>query len=205
MYAAVFPEVGIGLLRVAFAFGLTVLTMAYAVGGISGGHFNPAVTLCLVAAGRHSAGDAVRYIIAQVLGATAAVVLLHVIASLTAGFDVATATYAANGFGEGSPGSYNMSVACLMEALMTFFFLIIINGSTHSKVPVGFDEASFGLGRTPRVRGEERRWVHSPAAQHHLKGSALALELHYTRPLPVKDMSAAPSKIPVLIGAGRQG
>lgn len=148
MYAAAFPEVGIGLLGVAFAFGLTVLTMAYAVGGISGGHFNPAVTLGLVAAGRHSAGDAVPYIIAQVLGAIAAVVLLHVIASGADGFDVATATYAANGFGESSPGSYDMSAAFLMEALMTFFFLIIIIGSTHPKVPVGFAPIAIGLGLT---------------------------------------------------------
>ncbi|GAB5469411.1 MAG: aquaporin Z [Rhodospirillales bacterium] len=148
MYAAAFPEVGIGLLGVSFAFGLTVLTMAYAVGGISGGHFNPAVTLGLVAAGRHSAGDAVPYIIAQVLGAIAAVVILHIVASGTAGFDVATATYAANGYGEQSPGAYNMGSAFVMEAVMTFFFLIIIIGVTHPKVPAGFAPIAIGLGLT---------------------------------------------------------
>ncbi len=148
MYAAAFPEVGIGLLGVSFAFGLTVLTMAYAVGGISGGHFNPAVTLGLVAAGRHSAGDALPYIVAQVLGAIAAVVILHIIASGTAGFDPATATYAANGYGEASPGAYGLGAAFVMEAVMTFFFLIIIIGSTHPKVPVGFAPIAIGLALT---------------------------------------------------------
>ncbi|MEO1194272.1 MAG: aquaporin Z [Pseudomonadota bacterium] len=148
MYAAAFPDVGIGLLGVSFAFGLTVLTMAYAVGGISGGHFNPAVTLGLVAAGRHSATDAVPYIISQVLGAIAAVVVLHIVASGTAGFDAATATYAANGYGEQSPGAYNMSAAFVMEAVMTFFFLIIIIGVTHPSVPAGFAPIAIGLGLT---------------------------------------------------------
>lgn len=148
MYAAAFPEVGIGLLGVALAFGLTVLTMAYAVGGISGGHFNPAVTLGLVAAGRHSAADAIPYIIAQVIGAIAAVAILHVIAVGTAGFDVATATYAANGFGEASPGSYDVRAGFLMEAIMTFFFLIIIIGVTHPKVPPGFAPIAIGLALT---------------------------------------------------------
>jgi len=145
MYAAAFPDVGIGLLGVALAFGLTVLTMAYAVGGISGGHFNPAVTLGLVAAGRHSVADAIPYIIAQVVGAIAAVAILHVIAVGTAGFDVATATYAANGFGEASPGSYDVRAGFLMEAIMTFFFLIIIIGVTHPKVPPGFAPIAIGL------------------------------------------------------------
>ncbi len=148
MYAAAFPEVGIGLLGVSFAFGLTVLTMAYAVGGISGGHFNPAVTLGLVAAGRHSASDALPYIAAQVLGAIAAVIILQIVASGTAGFDAATATYAANGYGEQSPGSYGMGAAFVMEAVMTFFFLIIIIGATHPKVPVGFAPIAIGLGLT---------------------------------------------------------
>ena len=148
MYAAAFPEVGIGLLGVALAFGLTVLTMAYAVGGISGGHFNPAVTLGLVAAGRHSAADAIPYIIAQVVGAIAAVAILHVIAVGTAGFDVTTATYAANGFGEASPGSYDVRAGFLMEAIMTFFFLIIIIGVTHPKVPPGFAPIAIGLALT---------------------------------------------------------
>lgn len=148
MYAAAFPEVGIGLLGVALAFGLTVLTMAYAVGGISGGHFNPAVTLGLVAAGRHSAADAIPYIVAQVVGAIAAVAILHVIAVGTEGFDVATATYAANGFGEGSPGNYDVRAGFLMEAIMTFFFLIIIIGVTHPKVPPGFAPIAIGLALT---------------------------------------------------------
>ncbi len=148
LYAAAFPEVGIGLLGVSFAFGLTVLTMVYAVGGISGGHFNPAVTLGLVVAGRHPASDILPYIAAQVLGAIAAVAILYVIATGTAGFDVATATYAANGYGEQSPGSYDMSAAFVMEAVMTFFFLVIIIGATHPKVPAGFAPIAIGLALT---------------------------------------------------------
>ncbi|MEM9221184.1 MAG: aquaporin Z [Pseudomonadota bacterium] len=146
MYAAAFPEVGIGLLGVSLAFGLTVLTMAYAVGGISGGHFNPAVTLGLVAAGRHGPGEAVPYIITQVVGAVAAVAVLHVIASGTAGFDVATATYAANGYGENSPGTYNVGAAFVMEVVATFFFLVIILGATHPSAPPGFAPIAIGLG-----------------------------------------------------------
>ncbi|MEM7441731.1 MAG: aquaporin Z [Pseudomonadota bacterium] len=148
MYAAAFPDVGIGLLGVALAFGLTVLTMAYAVGGISGGHFNPAVTLGLVAAGRHSAADAIPYIVVQVLGAIAAVAILHVIATGTEGFDVATATYASNAFGDGSPGGYDMRSGFVMEAVMTFFFLLIIVGATHPRVPAGFAPIAIGLGLT---------------------------------------------------------
>ncbi|MEM8663586.1 MAG: aquaporin Z [Pseudomonadota bacterium] len=148
MYAAAFPEVGIGLLGVSFAFGLTVLTMAYAVGGISGGHFNPAVTLGLVAAGRHGVGDAIPYIVIQVVGAIAAIGVLHVIATGTAGFDAATATYAANGFGENSPGKFNMQSAFVMEVVLTFFFLVIIIGATHPKVPVGFAPIAIGLALT---------------------------------------------------------
>jgi len=148
MYAAAFPDVGIGLLGVSFAFGLTVLTMAYAVGGISGGHFNPAVTIGLVVAGRHSAADAVPYIVAQVLGALAACVILHAIAVGAPNVDPATLTYAANGFGDLSPGKYNMTAGLIAEVVMTFFFLVIIIGATHPKAPAGMAPLAIGLGLT---------------------------------------------------------
>ncbi|ABR60911.1 aquaporin Z [Sinorhizobium medicae] len=144
--AAAFPEVGIGLLGVSFAFGLTVLTMAYAVGGISGGHFNPAVSLGLAVVGRVPPASLVGYIIAQVAGAIAAAAVLYVIATGKADFQLGS--FAANGYGEHSPGGYSLTAALVTEVVMTAFFLFIILGSTHSRVPVGFAPIAIGLGLT---------------------------------------------------------
>ena len=125
--AATFPDVGIGLTGVSLAFGLTVLTMAYAVGPISGGHFNPAVSLGLWAAGRFPANQLAPYIVAQVAGAVAGAAILFVIASGKAGFDV-SAGFAANGYGEHSPGKYSLASALVTEVVMTFGFLVVILG-----------------------------------------------------------------------------
>lgn len=142
--AAAFPEVGIGLLGVSLAFGLTVLTMAYAVGHISGGHFNPAVSLGLVVGGRFSASELPGYVIAQVLGAIAAAAVLYVIASGAAGFDV-TAGFAANGYGEHSPGKYSMVAALVIDVVLTAGFLIVILGATDGRAPAGFAPLPIGL------------------------------------------------------------
>jgi len=131
--AAAFPAVGIGLLGVSLAFGLTVLTMAYAVGHISGGHFNPAVTVGLFTARRIPASDVLPYIVAQVIGAIVAAAVLYLIASGKVGFD-ASAGFASNGFGEHSPGKYSLIASAVMEVVMTFFFLLIILGSTDPRV-----------------------------------------------------------------------
>ena len=144
--AAAFPELGIGFVGVAFAFGLTVLTMAYAVGGVSGGHFNPAVSLGLTVAGRFPAARLVPYIVVQVVGAVAAAAVLYLIASGKAGFELGG--FAANGYGDHSPGGYSMLSALLIEVLLTMFFLIIILGSTSSRVPAGFAPLAIGLGLT---------------------------------------------------------
>jgi aquaporin Z len=144
--AALFPNVGIGLLGVSLAFGLTVLTMAYAVGHISGGHFNPAVSIGLTVAGKFSASELPGYIVAQVLGAIAAAGLLYLVASGAPGFELGE--FAANGYDEHSPGKYSMVSAFIMEALMTCFFLIIILGSTSKKAPAGFAPIAIGLGLT---------------------------------------------------------
>ncbi|WP_028003784.1 aquaporin Z [Sinorhizobium meliloti] len=144
--AAASPGVGIGLLGVSFAFGLTVLTMAYAVGGISGGHFNPAVSVGLAVAGRMPPASLVGYILAQVAGAIAAAAVLYVIASGKADFQLGS--FAANGYGEHSPGGYSLTAALVTEIVMTAFFLLIILGSTHSRVPVGFAPIAIGLGLT---------------------------------------------------------
>ncbi|HEV7318020.1 MAG TPA: aquaporin Z [Ensifer sp.] len=144
--AAAFPEVGIGLLGVSFAFGLTVLTMAYAVGGISGGHFNPAVSVGLVVAGKFPAHKLVGYVIAQVLGAIAAAAVLYVIASGKADFQLGG--FAANGYGEHSPGGYSLTAALVAEVVLTFFFLFIILGATHGRVPSGFAPIAIGLALT---------------------------------------------------------
>ncbi len=144
--AATFPEVGIGLTGVSLAFGLTVLTMAYAIGHVSGCHLNPAVTLGLVAAGRFPGREAIPYIFVQVLGAIAAAGLLWAIASGKPGFEVGG--FAANGFGDHSPGKYGMNSALLTEIVMTFFFLIIILGATHPQAPKGFAPIAIGLGLT---------------------------------------------------------
>lgn len=142
--AATFPQVGIGFLGVAFTFGLSVVTMAYAIGHISGCHLNPAITVGLTAGGRFPAGQVVPYIIAQVIGAVAASALLYVIASGAAGFDVAKG-FAANGYGEHSPGHYSLVVGFITEVTMTAMFLFVIMGSTHGKAPAGFAPLAIGL------------------------------------------------------------
>jgi aquaporin Z len=145
--AAAFPDVGIGLLGVSLAFGLTVLTMAYAVGHISGGHFNPAVTLGLFTARRIPASDLLPYILAQVIGAIAAAAVLYLIATGKAGFDV-TAGFASNGFGDHSPGKYSLLAAIVSEVVMTFFFLMIILGSTDPRAPQSLAPVAIGLALT---------------------------------------------------------
>ena len=142
--AAAFPNVGIGLLGVALAFGLTVLTMAFAIGHISGCHLNPAVTLGLWAGGRFPVSGVVPYIVAQVLGGIAAGAVLYVIASGQAGFDV-SAGFASNGYGEHSPGGYSLLAALVCEVVMTGFFLFVIMGATDSRAPAGFAPIAIGL------------------------------------------------------------
>jgi len=146
--AAAYPELGIGFAGVALAFGLTVLTMAYAVGHISGGHFNPAVTLGLVAGGRFQAKDAVSYIIAQVIGGVVGAAALYAIASGKAGFDAVASGFASNGFGEHSPNGYSLAAVVIAEIVLTAFFLIIIHGATDKKAPAGFAPIAIGLGLT---------------------------------------------------------
>lgn len=146
--AAAFPHVGIGLLGVSLAFGLTVVTMAYAVGHISGGHFNPAVTAGVVAAGRMSVGTAVGYVIAQLLGACAASAVLAYIASGKPGFDLVASGFAANGYGAHSPGGYSQGAAFVSEFVLTFFFLMIILGTTAKKAAAGFAPLAIGLALT---------------------------------------------------------
>lgn len=145
--AATFPDVGIGLVGVSLAFGLTVLTMAYAVGHISGGHFNPAVSIGLAVAGRFAPRDLAPYIVAQVLGGIAAGGVLFVIASGQAGFDVG-AGFAANGYGEHSPGQYTLLAALVCEVVMTAMFLVIILGATDKRAPAGFAPIAIGLALT---------------------------------------------------------
>ncbi|PRQ05812.1 Aquaporin Z [Enhygromyxa salina] len=150
IYAAAFPNVGIGLLGVALAFGLTVLTMAYAIGHISGCHLNPAVTLGLVAGGRHPANEALPYILAQVAGASLAAGTLYLIASGNAGFSLGDGpgAFATNGFGERSPGGYSMLACIVAEFVLTFMFLFIIMGATDKRAPAGFAPIAIGLGLT---------------------------------------------------------
>ena len=145
--AAAFPDVGIGLLGVSFAFGLTVLTMAYAIGHISGCHLNPAVSIGLFTAGRFPASKLVPYIAAQVIGAIAAAGVLYLIASGKAGFDLAGG-FASNGYAEHSPGGYSLLAAALAEIVMTAFFLIVILGATDKRAPAGFAPIAIGLGLT---------------------------------------------------------
>lgn len=145
--AAAFPNVGIGLLGVSLAFGLTVLTMAYAVGHISGGHFNPAVSVGLVVAGRFDAGKLLPYVVAQVLGGLAAGAVLYVIASGAPGFDVAKG-FASNGYGAHSPGGYGLTAALVTEVVMTAFFLIVILGATDKRAPAGMAPLAIGLALT---------------------------------------------------------
>ena len=145
--AASFPDVGIGLTGVSLAFGLSVLTMAYAVGPISGGHFNPAVSFGLWAAGRFPANRLAPYIIVQVAGAVAGAAILFVIASGKPGFDL-SAGFAANGYAEHSPGKYSLVSALVTEVAMTFGFLVVILGATHRRAPVGFAGIAIGLALT---------------------------------------------------------
>ncbi|EIO5870709.1 aquaporin Z [Vibrio parahaemolyticus] len=143
--AAGFPDVGIGLLGVALAFGLTVLTMAFAIGHISGCHLNPAVTVGLWAGGRFDTKDVAPYIIAQVIGGLIAGGILYVIATGQAGFDVVGSGFAANGYGEHSPGQYSMLAALVSEIVMTMMFLIAIMGATDKRAPQGFAPIAIGL------------------------------------------------------------
>ena len=145
--AAGFPNVGIGLLGVSLAFGLTVVTMAYAIGHISGCHLNPAVTVGLAAGGRFPRKEILPYIAAQVAGAVVAAALLYVIASGSPDFDAAGG-FAANGYGEHSPGKYSLFSGLLAEVVLTMMFLFIIMGATHGKAPVGFAPLAIGLGLT---------------------------------------------------------
>ena len=145
--AAAFPNVGIGLLGVSLAFGLTVLTMAYAIGHISGCHLNPAVSIGLWAGGRFKAKELLPYIIAQVLGAIVGAGVLYLIASGKAGFDLAGG-FASNGYGDHSPGGYSLMAALVAEIVMTFMFLFIILGATDKRAPQGFAPLAIGLGLT---------------------------------------------------------
>lgn len=142
--AAAFPDVGIGLLGVAFAFGLTVLTMAFAIGHISGCHLNPAVSCGLWAGGRFPAKDLLPYIIAQVFGAIVAAGVLYLIASGKPGFDLASG-FASNGYGSHSPGGYSLTAALITEVVMTMMFLLVILGATDKRAPSGFAPIAIGL------------------------------------------------------------
>lgn len=146
--AAAFPELGIGFTGVALAFGLTVLTMAYAVGHISGGHFNPAVTLGLVAANRFQLKDAFGYILAQVVGGLLGAATLYCIATGKAGFDAVASGFASNGYGEHSPNGYSLNAVIVTEVVLTAFFLMIILGATDKNASAGFAPIAIGLGLT---------------------------------------------------------
>lgn len=145
--AAAVPELGIGFTGVAFAFGLTLLTMAYAIGHISGCHINPAVTLGLWAGGRFPARDVIPYIVAQVIGGIVGAAILYLVASGKAGFDVANG-FAANGYGDHSPDGYNLTSALVVEIFLTFGFLFVIMGATDRRVPGGFAPIAIGLSLT---------------------------------------------------------
>lgn len=144
--AAAFPQLGIGFVGVAFAFGLTVLTMAYAVGHVSGGHFNPAVTVGLTVGGRFPVSHVLPYIFIQVVAAVAAAGALYVVASGKPGFELGG--FASNGFGDLSPGKYSLLACALIETLLTFFFILIITGATSVRAPAGFAPIAIGLGLT---------------------------------------------------------
>ena len=145
--AAAFPEVGIGFAGVSLAFGLTVLTMAFAIGHISGCHLNPAVTVGLWAGGRHPTGEVLPYIVAQVIGGFVGALVLYSIASGKAGFDLAGGL-ASNGYGEHSPGGYSLAAGFTTEFVMTMMFLLIILGATDRRAPAGFAPIAIGLGLT---------------------------------------------------------
>ncbi|AAO10407.1 TPA: aquaporin Z [Vibrio vulnificus] len=143
--AAAFPDVGIGLLGVSLAFGLTVLTMAFAIGHISGCHLNPAVTIGLWAGGRFEAKEIVPYILAQVIGGVIAGGVLYTIASGQMGFDATSSGFASNGYGEHSPGGYSLTSALVTEVVMTMMFLLVILGATDQRAPQGFAPIAIGL------------------------------------------------------------
>jgi len=147
IFAAGFPDLGIGFVGVALAFGLTVLTMAYAVGHISGGHFNPAVSLGLWAGGKFEAKDLIGYIVAQVVGAIAAAGALYLIISGKSGFET-VGGFASNGYGELSPDGYSMTAVIIAEVVLTAFFLLVILGSTNARAPKGFAPIAIGLALT---------------------------------------------------------
>jgi aquaporin Z len=142
--AAAFPQVGIGFLGVAFAFGLMLLTMAFAIGHISGCHLNPAVSIGLWAGGRFPAKDLIPYIVVQVIGAIVAAGVLYIIASGKAGFDLSSG-FAANGYGAHSPGGYSLTAGLVTEIVMTLFFVLLILGSTDKRAPQGFAPIAIGL------------------------------------------------------------
>jgi aquaporin Z len=143
--SAAFPQVGIGLLGVSLAFGLTLLTMVYTIGPISGCHINPAVTVGLVAGGRFPASEVLPYVVAQVAGGIVAAFVLSVIAGGKPGFDLVASGFAANGYAEHSPGNYSLAASFVSEAVLTFMFLMIILGSTEKRAPVGFAGIAIGL------------------------------------------------------------
>lgn len=146
--AAGFPDLGIAFVGVSLAFGLTVLTMAFAIGHISGCHLNPAVTLGLWSAGKVPTADVLPYIVAQVIGATLGAFLIAAIATGKADFNLVQSGFAANGFGEHSPGGYSLQAALVCEVVLTFFFLMIILGATDERAPAGFAPIAIGLGLT---------------------------------------------------------
>ena len=146
--AAAFPGLGIGFVGVSLAFGLTVLTMAFAVGHISGGHFNPAVTVGLWAGGRLKAGEILPYWVAQVAGALAGAFVLSPIAGGKAGFDLVQSGFAANGYAEHSPGGYSLAAGFMAEVVLTYFFLLVILGATDRRAPAGFATIAIGLALT---------------------------------------------------------
>ena len=146
--AAGFPDLGIAFVGVSLAFGLTVLTMAFAIGHISGCHLNPAVTLGLWSAGKVPTGDVVPYIVAQVIGGIAGAAVIAAIATGKADFNLVQSGFAANGFGEHSPGGYSLQAALICEVVLTFFFLMIILGATDGRAPAGFAPIAIGLGLT---------------------------------------------------------
>lgn len=144
--AAAFPEVGIGFLGVSLAFGLTVMTLVYGLGHISGAHFNPAVSIGLWIGGRFNGKEVIPYIVTQVIGGSAAAAILYLIASGKPGFELGG--FAANGYGEHSPGGYGLSAALITETVMTLMFLMIILGATDKRAPAGFAGLAIGLGLT---------------------------------------------------------
>jgi aquaporin Z len=148
VFSAAFPELGIGFAGVALAFGLTVLTIAYAVGHVSGGHFNPAVTVGLWAGGRFEAKNVLPYIVAQVIGAIVAAFAIYWIASGKPGWELAQGKLASNGFGDQSPGKFTQGSAFVAEVLLTAMFLVVIMGSTHKRAPAGFAPIAIGLALT---------------------------------------------------------